>query len=79
MSERDKRQKFEELAEKRVNKAIKQLKLVGNLSNKNNYSFNEDDAQIIIRALTDEIKLLKIRFSQDHHAEKNYKLKSRKT
>ena len=39
--------KFKKLAEKRVNNAIKQLKLVGILSNKNNYTYTDEQAKRI--------------------------------
>ncbi|WP_425082006.1 hypothetical protein [Ruegeria arenilitoris] len=74
MVERDKRKKFEELAEKRVNKAIKDLRLIGNLSNRNNYSFNEEDIRKIMKALDDEMKALKGRFAQVRPSENDFKL-----
>lgn len=73
MVNRDKRHKFEELAEKRVTKAIKDLRLIGNLSNRNNYSFDEGDVRKIIKALDDEIKALKGRFAQTR-PENDFKL-----
>ncbi|MDI6854369.1 MAG: hypothetical protein QME75_12290 [Deltaproteobacteria bacterium] len=61
--EREKdREKFVELAEKRVSKAIKDIRLVGNLSNKSNYSYTDEDVRKIIRALDAEVKKLKQRF-----------------
>ena len=48
---RDKRAKFVQLANQRVNRAIEQLRLVGNLGNKSAYDFTEDDARKIVRAL----------------------------
>ena len=57
-----KRQKFVELAEKRVNKAIKSIRLVGNLSNKHFYSYDDKDVRQILRALEDEISLTRNRF-----------------
>lgn len=74
MVERDKRQKFEELAEKRVNKAIKDLRLIGNLSNRNNYSFDDSDVRKIMKALDDEMKALKGRFAQTRPSDQNFKL-----
>ncbi|MES0871282.1 hypothetical protein [Pseudovibrio sp. SCP19] len=74
MTERDKRQKFEELAEKRVNKAIKDLRLIGNLSNKNNYSFDDGDVRKILKALDEEMKALKGRFAQKRSSESDFKL-----
>lgn len=57
------REKFVALAEKRVVRAIKDLRLIGNLSNKSNYSYTDHDAKKIINALNNEIKTLKNRFA----------------
>ncbi len=59
---RDKREKFIELAEKRVSKALKNIALIGNLSNPTNYEFNSKDAQLIVSALEKEVSQLKQRF-----------------
>lgn len=56
------REKFVELAGKRVSKAIKDIRLIGNLSNKSNYSYTDEDVRKIIRALEGEVKRLKQRF-----------------
>lgn len=57
------REKFVELAEKRVTRAIKDIRLVGNLSNKTNYVYTQKDAEKIISALEKEVKLLRMKFS----------------
>jgi hypothetical protein len=57
------REKFVELAEKRVVRAIKDLRLIGNLSNRNNYDFQPADADKILIALEREIKALKGKFA----------------
>lgn len=56
------RDKFIELAEKRVTKSIKDLRLVGNLANKSNYSYSEDDAKKIVAARENELKNLRRKF-----------------
>ena len=56
------RDKFVELAQKRMVKAIKSIRLVGNLSNKSNYSYSATDAQKIVKALEEEVRNLKKRF-----------------
>jgi len=56
------REKFVELAEKRVNKTIKDMRLVGNLSNKTNYLYTQKDAERILSVLEKEVKLLRSRF-----------------
>ena len=63
MSERNKRAKFVELAENRVNRAIKDLRLIGNLSNRSAYEFTEDDVRKIFRVLQRELDGAKKRFS----------------
>lgn len=62
---RDPRERFVELANKRVNNAIRDLRLIGNLSSRKTYSYTEKDAQKIIRALQKELNDLKSRFSGD--------------
>lgn len=71
MSARDKRAKFVELATNRVNRAIKDLRLVGNLANRSSYDYSDEDAKKILRALQRELDDLKLRFkgiedSDDH-------------
>ncbi|MEW6729443.1 MAG: hypothetical protein AB1332_08890 [Pseudomonadota bacterium] len=56
------RQKFVELAEKRVSRAIKDIRLIGNLSNRSNYSYTQEDVRKIVKALKDEVDALKARF-----------------
>jgi hypothetical protein len=56
------RQKFIRLANARVNKTIKAIKLVGNLSNRSNYSYTTDDIEKIFRAINSELKSCRQRF-----------------
>lgn len=57
-----KRSNFVRLAEARVNKAMKAIQVVGNLSNKNNYDYSEEDVRAIVNALQKEIVDLRSRF-----------------
>lgn len=59
---RDKRGKFIELATNRVNRALKDLRLIGNLSNRSAYEYTEEDVRKIVRALQRELDILKGRF-----------------
>jgi hypothetical protein len=59
---RDKRKKFIELAEARVNRAIKDIRLIGNLSNRAAYSFTDEDTKKMFRALMKEIEIAKAKF-----------------
>ena len=62
--ERNRRAKFIELAENRVNRAIKDFRLIGNLSNRSAYEFNENDIRKIFRTLQKELDSAKGRFSR---------------
>jgi len=57
-----KRIAFKRLANKRANRIIKDISLLGNLSNTNNYSFTEDDVKSMFNAIEEEIHLSKSRF-----------------
>ena len=59
---RDKQEKFKELAEKRVNKALTGLRLIGNLANRNTYDYTEKQADLIISTLEAEVKILRQKF-----------------
>ena len=54
--------KFLRLAESRVTKAIKCIRLIGNLANKHNYDYTSKEAEKIVDALESELKSLKHRF-----------------
>jgi hypothetical protein len=60
--QRDRRAKFVELAEARVARAIKTIRLIGNLSSRNNYEYSDLDVNKIITALDNEVKMLRVKF-----------------
>ena len=60
---RDKRAKFVQLANQRVTRAIDQIRLIGNLSNRAAYEFDEEDAKKIIKALQRAVDTAKSRFA----------------
>lgn len=65
---RDKRAKFVELANKRVNAAIKAVRLVGNLGNRSNYEYTEEDARKMMRTLQKELDAAKAKFGDGSDA-----------
>ena len=69
-----KRDKFVDLAEKRVTNALKSISLIGNLANKNNYKYDDNDIKKILKVLNEETNFLKIRFQSGKEEEKNFKL-----
>jgi ribosomal protein L7/L12 len=59
----EKREKFIKLAENRTRNAIKTIRVIGKLGNKNAYQFDDSDVQKIVRALSKEVDALKARMS----------------
>ena len=60
-----KREKFVELAQNRTKNAIKAIRVIAKLGNKNAYDFTETDVNKIAKALTREIELMKTRMSSN--------------
>lgn len=58
----NKKEKFKRLAEKRVNKAIAMLRLIGNLSNVTIYEYNDKEVKKITDALSSEVSNIKAKF-----------------
>ena len=66
--------KFRLLANKRVPKALKALDLVGNLSNRSNYSYTDDEVSKILKAFRDKIKELEGMFAQRTKSQDEWRL-----
>ena len=71
---RNREKKFLELAETRVNKVLEGMRLIGNLSNKRNYDYNEDQVKKIFLALDDQLKDLKSKFRSENKSNMKFKL-----
>lgn len=63
------RLKFAELATKRVNKATQAIRVIGNLSNRSNYEYTDQDIRSIIRELNAAVVDVKRRFSSGNSAD----------
>lgn len=61
----DDREKFVRLAEKRVTNALKDIRLIGNLSNRSNYSYTEQDVRKIYNTLRKAVDDMKARFESN--------------
>lgn len=59
-----KRENFVRLAESRVNKALKDIQLIGNLSNRSAYEFEEKDVRKIFGALQKSLENARSRFER---------------
>lgn len=67
---KEKKERFVRIAEKRTNKILEQLRLLGNCSNKNNYEYTDEDIKKIFNVIESELKNTKIRFASKQSKEK---------
>lgn len=74
-NEQLKRERFIKIAENRTNKIIDMIKLLGNCSNKNNYTYNESDIRQIFNAIDQELRITKSKFQEAQSNKKEFKLK----
>ncbi len=71
----NKRKRFTDLAPIRVNNVLKHLRLVGNMTNKNNYSYDGDEFEKILKDIGDELSLIKSKLkAQENKRNKKWKL-----
>jgi len=69
---KDKKTKFTELAKLRVNKTIKSIQLIGNLSNKSHYLYSSEQVHQMMFALDKEIKIVKEKFKNSKKGEEKH-------
>ena len=69
MNEESKHNRFKRLAKQRGDRVLKDLQLLGNLSNRNNYDYTEADVRKLFSALEDEIRIAKARFNANRKRE----------
>ena len=62
---KSKREKFVDLANKRVTSAIDKIRLIGNLSDRRFYEYSEKDSKQIIDALSKELNSVKSKFQNN--------------
>ena len=60
-----KEEKFKRLANARANNAIKQLELIGNLSNSASYDYTDDEVRKIMGTLNQKVKEVNLRFTKN--------------
>lgn len=67
-------EKFERIAEKRTIEALKRIRLIRNLANKNNYDYTDQHVNKIISELRKEVDMLEKEFkSKSESGEINFK------
>ena len=69
------REKFVTLAEKRTTKALQAISVIGNLSNKSNYTYTEEDIKKIKKALVEQINQTISRFDSSSSKKSSFSLK----
>ncbi|MGA2911445.1 MAG: hypothetical protein ABSE17_02280 [Candidatus Levyibacteriota bacterium] len=60
------KQRFKRLGNKRVNNVLNQLRILGNLSNKSYYDYNDSDINKIFKAVEHQLKITKGKFYGKH-------------
>ena len=68
-----KRKRFLKIAEARTNKIIDMIRLLGNCSNKNNYTYTRAEVKKIYDAIEKELKLSRAKF-EDNQKESKFSL-----
>lgn len=69
--EESRRQRFKRLANKRVNKLLNQLRVLGNLANRSYYDYNEEYINKMFKAVDSQLKSAKGKF---HIGPKKFKI-----
>ena len=65
-----KSQTFRRLAEKRITNLIKHLRLIGNLANKKNYNYTEEEVRQMFTAIESELAQTKKKY--DHYSSEDF-------
>ena len=71
----NRRERFEKVAAKRVDKILDTLKLLGNCSNPNNYEYTEKDVELMFSEIRNAVKLASVRFESEVTKKKTKKFK----
>lgn len=65
----DKREKFKDLATKRVNEILKKMRVLSNLSNKYNYDYTDEDVYNIFKTLRNALNQSELIFKSKKNNE----------
>lgn len=66
-----KRDRFKNVAGKRVQKVLDTIDSLAKCANKNNYEYDEEDVSKIMRALKDKVKILEMAYTSNTKSTKN--------
>jgi len=57
-------ERFKRLAIQRTNAVLNKLRLLGNLSNRANYDYSEEEIRKILKAIDTQLKFVRLKFLQ---------------
>jgi len=57
------RQRFVRIAPKRVERLLREIRLIGNMANRNHYDYTEEEVGKIFNTIESEVKIAKGKFS----------------
>lgn len=79
MARSSSRERFVRLAEARTTKVLHMLDLLGNLANRSNYSYSDEDVRTILNAINGKVRELEQRFEAQcgRHKKIEFKLGKR--
>jgi len=60
--EETRKERFKRLATARTKAVLDKLRLLGNLSNRANYDYSEEEARKIFRAIDEQLRIVKTKF-----------------
>jgi hypothetical protein len=66
-----KRDRFKNVAGKRVQKVLDTIDSLAKCANKNNYEYDEEDVTKMLRALKDKVKILEMSYTSNTKSTKN--------
>ena len=67
-----KNERFARLAEGRVNATLDKLRLIGQLANRRNYEYTDEQVAVIFRAIQKELNSTKAKFRSDSDNNKKF-------
>ena len=68
----DREQRFKRLAEQRVNVILDKLRLLGQLANKSNYEYSDEQVEAVFKAIQKEINETKSKFRNGSEKRKRF-------
>jgi len=64
-----KNDKFKRLAKQRGDRILRDLRLLGNLSNTNNYSYSDQEVSKVFNVIEQELKVARVKFQSSKKRE----------